>query len=108
MAPVPQRARRKRKGEEFHSEVARAKIQASMIIERMQKHFKGELELSMTQIRVGEILLRKCVPDLVQTDILAQITHRYVIEAPAQLTRDQWEQKYSLPAPGSPLKQITQ
>ena len=32
------------------------------IIDRFQKHFMGELELSPTQIRVGEILLRKVIP----------------------------------------------
>ena len=26
-------------------------------------------------------------------------THRYVIEAPRQLSREEWEKKYSLPAP---------
>jgi hypothetical protein len=27
------------------------------------------------------------------------VTHRYVIEAPAQLSREEWEREYSLPAP---------
>jgi len=27
------------------------------------------------------------------------VTNRYVIEAPAELSREEWEKKYSLPAP---------
>jgi hypothetical protein len=68
------------------------------IIERLQKHFDGEIELSPTQVRTAEILLRKRVPDLVQTDLVAMFTHRYVIEAPAQLSREQWIQKAVTPA----------
>jgi hypothetical protein len=51
-----------------------------------------------TQIRTAEILLRKCVPDLMQTDITGAFTHRYVVEAPAQLSRDEWVKEYSPPA----------
>jgi hypothetical protein len=61
--------RRKRKPSEFHSEVTRERIRAGVIIDRFQKHFMGELELTPTQIRVGEILLRKVIPDLTHTDL---------------------------------------
>jgi hypothetical protein len=40
---------RQRKIGQFHSDVAREKIRATHIIERVQKHFDGEIELSMTQ-----------------------------------------------------------
>ena len=40
-----------------------------MIIDRFQKHFMGELDLTPTQIRVGEVLLRKVIPDLTHTDL---------------------------------------
>jgi hypothetical protein len=36
---------------------------------------------------------------LVQADINASFTHRYVVEVPAQLSEEEWEKKYSLPAP---------
>jgi hypothetical protein len=39
-------------------------IRAALIIERLRAHAVGELELTATQIRVAEILLRKCVSDL--------------------------------------------
>src|SRR5690242_19005470 len=89
--------RRKRKPSEFHSEVTRERIRAGVIIDRFQKHFMGELELTFTQIRVGEIVLRKVVPDLTHTDLSATFTRRYVVEVPAQLSDEAWEKKYSLP-----------
>jgi Family of unknown function (DUF5681) len=36
---------------------------------------------------------------LVQADINASFTHRYVVEVPAQLSDEEWEKQYSLPAP---------
>jgi|EndMetStandDraft_8_1072994.scaffolds.fasta_scaffold797283_1 hypothetical protein len=93
--------RRKRKPSEFHSEVTRERIRAGVIIDRFQKHFMGELELTSTQIRVGEILLRKVIPDLTHTDLSATLTRRYVVEVPADLSDEAWEQKYSLPMPNS-------
>ena len=59
----------------------------------------GELKLTPTQIRAAEILLRKCVSDLQQTDLNVLSTRRYVVEVPPQLSDEEWEKKYSLPAP---------
>jgi hypothetical protein len=47
-----------------HSDEIRAKIQASQLINRLTKHALGEVELTATQIRAIEILLKKSVPDL--------------------------------------------
>jgi hypothetical protein len=91
--------RRKRKPSEFHSEVTRERIRATLLVERLQAHAMGELELTATQIRAAEILLRKCVPDLQQTDLNVLSTRRYVVEVPPQLSDEEWEKKYSLPAP---------
>jgi Protein of unknown function (DUF1376) len=91
--------RRKRKPSEFHSEVTRERIRAGVIIDRFQKHFMGELDLTPTQIRVGEVLLRKVIPDLTHTDLSTTSTRRYVVEVPPQLSDEEWERKYSLPAP---------
>lgn len=46
------------------SEAWKEKIRTSLIINRMVKHFDGELELTNSQIKVAEILLKKVVPDL--------------------------------------------
>lgn len=47
-----------------HDEKTRLKIQTSQLINRLQSHVNGEAELSATQIRAAEILLKKTLPDL--------------------------------------------
>lgn len=47
-----------------HSDEIRAKIQATQLVKRLTNHALGEIELSATQIRAIEILLKKSVPDL--------------------------------------------
>ena len=50
-----------------HDENTRAKIQASQIINRLQGHVNGKIELSQTQVSAGLGLLRKVLPDLAST-----------------------------------------
>jgi hypothetical protein len=45
------------------------KIQASNICTRLQKHVEGKIEMTPTQVRAAEILLRKTVPDLARTEV---------------------------------------
>lgn len=47
-----------------HDDNTRAKIQAAQLINRLTSHACGELELSSTQVRAIEVLLRKTLPDL--------------------------------------------
>ncbi len=47
-----------------HAEEVRKKIQASVIIDRLHKHFDGKLELTRTQIKAAEILLDRSVSKL--------------------------------------------
>lgn len=47
-----------------HQEEIRTKIQASQILNRLQDHLDGSIELSATQVKVAEILLKKTLPDL--------------------------------------------
>lgn len=47
-----------------HDENTRMKIQAAQLINRLTAHANGELELSNTQVRAIEVLLRKTLPDL--------------------------------------------
>lgn len=49
-----------------HTAEVRAKIQASQLINCLTQHALGKKELSATQVRAAEILLRKSVPDLTQ------------------------------------------
>ena len=48
----------------LHQADVRAKIQASQLINRLTDHALNGLELSATQIKAIEILLRKSIPDL--------------------------------------------
>lgn len=50
----------------MHSEQVRAKIQASVIIDRLQKHVSGELEMTASQIAAANALLDRSVPKLSQ------------------------------------------
>lgn len=47
----------------------KAKIQASMIVRGFMRHFEGKQPLTASQIKVGEILLRKVVPDLARQEL---------------------------------------
>ena len=48
----------------MHQEDVRRKIQTSQLINRLQKHALGELELSPSQIKAIEVLIKKTLPDL--------------------------------------------
>jgi predicted signal transduction protein with EAL and GGDEF domain len=47
-----------------HDDNTRLKIQASQLINRLTGHAQGTVDLSTTQVRAIEILLRKILPDL--------------------------------------------
>ncbi len=49
-----------------HSDMVRAKIQASVIIDRLQKHVAGEIEMTASQIAAANALLDRSVPKLSQ------------------------------------------
>ena len=78
----------------FHTAECRAKIKATQLIHRLQAHIFDGLELSMSQIRAIDILLKKIIPDLTRTEIAADLNIRYVAELPKVLTREEWVAKY--------------
>jgi hypothetical protein len=51
-----------------HQDDIRRKIKASQLANRLSDHAFGKVELSQTQVRAIEILLKKCVADLSQVD----------------------------------------
>lgn len=61
----------------------RLKIANSNILNALIEHVQGEREMSATQVSAGLGLLRKCLPDLSQTDIKADVTTRSVMRMPA-------------------------
>src|SRR5262252_8248448 len=46
-------------------ETCRARIQTSKLIDRLQAHVMGQIDLSKTQVTAAMVLLRKTLPDLV-------------------------------------------
>jgi hypothetical protein len=76
-------------GGRFKPDSVREKIRAAQLINRLQAHIFDGLELSMSQVRAIEILLRRSVPDL-----QAEATHRYVAKLPEVLTKEEWLAKY--------------
>jgi len=44
-------------------------IKVGQLLKRLQGHADGQVELSATQIKAAEILLKKTVPDLKQVDL---------------------------------------
>ncbi len=50
---------------------ARQKIKTTQLVNRLQNHGLGTLEMSATQIKATEILLRKTIPDLSATTLAA-------------------------------------
>lgn len=47
----------------------REKIRTSMLINRLQNHVAGRIEMTPTQLRAAEVLLRKTAPDLTATEL---------------------------------------
>jgi len=71
-----------------HQDIVRERIQVSAIVTRLQKHVAGKLEMSATQIRAAEILLKKKLPDLQSIEHTGEIIQRGVVELPdAELER---------------------
>jgi hypothetical protein len=49
-------------------DLVRDRIRAGKIVERLQDHVEGKTEMTPSQIRAAEILLKKVVPDLSSTE----------------------------------------
>jgi len=62
----------------------RDRIKVGVLIQRLTDHMLGKLELSQTQIRAAEILLKKSVPDLQSIDatVKGDSAHPLVISNP--------------------------
>ena len=48
----------------LHQDDVRAKIQTSQLINRLTDHALGTVDLSATQVRAIEVLIKKTLPDL--------------------------------------------
>lgn len=82
----------------FHPDDVKAKIQASQLLNRLQKHAFGEVDMTPTQIRAAEICLNKSVPNLSSSEIKQETTVRYVARVPNKATTsEEWQQQHEQP-----------
>jgi hypothetical protein len=90
-----------RKNTPFLDDRWRQKIQAAaMLINRLNDHAAGRNEMTATQVRAAEILLKKVLPDLAAVEHNGEASVRYTISA-EPMTAEQWkrevEQEYLPP-----------
>lgn len=81
-----------------HDDETRAKIQTSQLINRLSDHVFGKVELSPTQVRSAEILLKKTIPDLSAAENTTEVIHRYVARLPDKAkTTEEWQKQHAAP-----------
>ncbi len=59
----------------WHTDVVRRRIRATQLMRRLRKHVLGQLEMTPTQIKAAEILLRKVVPDMKAVEHTGTVNH---------------------------------
>lgn len=57
------------------------KIRVSMLVGRLYGHVAGEIDMSNSQIKAADILLKKLVPDLARTELTGKDGGPVVIAA---------------------------
>ena len=73
----------------------RDKIRNSNILSYLIEHALGQREMSFSQVRAAEILLRKVLPDLSKVEAIGDGANvRYVI-SDKPMTDDEWAEKYA-------------
>lgn len=75
---------------------ATAAKHSGAIMARLAKHVLGEDEMTSTQVRAAEILLRKTVPDLsaIEHEGGEEHTHYHITDKP--LSENEWESRYQV------------
>lgn len=58
----------------------RDRIRTGVLLDNLQKHAQGEKELSASQIKATEILLRKTIPDLKAVEHTGGLDMRLMVE----------------------------
>lgn len=57
----------------------REKIRASQLVNRLQDHAFGKNEMTATQLKAAEVLLRKCVADLSAVQLTGHVEHQVAV-----------------------------
>ena len=64
------------------------KIRASQLINRLQDHAFGKVDMSVTQLKAAEILLRKVAPDLGRQEVSGAISGNIIVEIKQFVRKD--------------------
>lgn len=79
-----------------HDEETRLKIKTSQLLNRLQDHGLGLVDMTSTQVRAIEIALRKVLPDLTSVESKNETTVRYVARVPDKAPNaEAWQQQHS-------------
>lgn len=77
-------------------EAVRSRIRAGGIVNRLEKHVLGQIELSATQVQAALGLLRKVVPDQQAIEHSGEVEHRYAARVPEAIdTAEKWQQQHA-------------
>jgi len=78
-----------------HKQRSIDKIKNGNILDRLIKHFNGEIELSATQANIGLSLIKKYLPDMKLIEQTGEVTVRQtVINAQPDEDTESWQKKY--------------
>jgi hypothetical protein len=58
-----------------HQDEIRAKIKTSQLVNRLEDHAFGNIELSPSQVRSIEVLLKKTISDLQSVQLTGELEH---------------------------------
>lgn len=76
----------------LHDESTRAKIQAAQIINRLQNHIDGKVDLTSSQVSAAKILLDKILPNLQATELSGAVETKSVMRMPTPAeTAEAWK-----------------
>lgn len=74
----------------------REKIRVGMLLNHLRNHVLGRHEMTPTQVRAAEILLRKVLPDQATVEHSGEVQHSYIARMPEVAnTTEQWQSQYS-------------
>jgi hypothetical protein len=77
----------------IHDHEARAKIQSSQLVNRLQKHVLGASVLDPSQVSAALGLLRKIIPDLAAIEHSGEVKQTYIV-SPELPTTEEWEAEF--------------
>ena len=80
-----------------HDDETRAKIRTSQLINRLENHVFGKVDMTSTQVAAALGLLKKTLPDLTAVDAKGTIENVHYAIGNQPLTEDEWIERYTKP-----------